>query len=94
MTRPFILFPDRLVLDWSASTIQSIDQEQAGALCAPGVGIVLLGAGERTVLPDASLRALFRARGIALECMNLGAACRTYNILATEGRPVAVGLFP
>jgi uncharacterized protein len=94
LTRPFILFPDRLELDWSATSSLSIDQAQAGALCAPGIGIVLLGAGESTAWPDASLRALFRARGIALECMNLGAACRTYNILATEGRPVAAGLFP
>jgi uncharacterized protein len=94
LSRPFILFPDRLVADWSARSIHSINPEQAAALCATGTGIVLLGAGEGTVLPDASLRSLFRARGIALECMNLGAACRTYNILANEGRPVAAGLFP
>jgi uncharacterized protein len=63
-------------------------------LCAPGTGIVLLGAGADSVLPPANLSKLFRARRIALECMNLGAACRTYNILANEGRPVAAGLFP
>jgi uncharacterized protein len=26
--------------------------------------------------------------------MGLGAACRTYNVLATELRPVVAGLFP
>jgi uncharacterized protein len=94
LMRPFIIFPDHLLLDWSASSILSVEPEQAEALCAPGTAIVLLGAGEGTVLPDARLRAWFRARSIALECMNLGAACRTYNILANEGRPVAAGLFP
>jgi uncharacterized protein len=94
LTRPFIIFPDRLVLDWSASSVLSIDADQAEPLCAPGTGIVLLGAGDGSVLPATALRGLFRARGIALECMNLGAACRTYNILANEGRPVAAGLFP
>jgi uncharacterized protein len=94
LTRPFIIFPDRLLLDWSATSILAIDADQAAALCAPGTEIVLLGAGAGTVLPPASLRGVFHARGIALECMNLGAACRTYNILANEGRPVAAGLFP
>jgi uncharacterized protein len=55
---------------------------------------VLLGEGETQPLPGADIRALFRARGIALECMNLGAACRTYNILANEARSVLAGLFP
>jgi uncharacterized protein len=94
LTRPFIIFPDRLVLDWGASSVLSIDTQQAQLLCAPGTGIVLLGAGTGTLLPPAGLCALFHARGIALECMNLGAACRTYNVLASEGRPVAAGLFP
>jgi uncharacterized protein len=94
LTQPFIVYPERLVLDWSAISIRTIDLHQAAALCAPDTEVVLLGAGEESVLPEASLRSLFRARGIALECMNLGAACRTYNVLANEGRPVAAGLFP
>jgi len=94
LTRPFIIFPDRLVLDWSAAALHSIGPVQAAALCASGTLIVLLGAGAETQLAPAPLRSLFRERGIALECMNLGAACRTYNILAGEGRPVAAGLFP
>ncbi|RYG98549.1 MAG: hypothetical protein EON57_12485, partial [Alphaproteobacteria bacterium] len=39
-----------------------------------------------------AVRRLFEARGIALEAMDLGAACRTYNVLAQEDRQV-VGLF-
>jgi uncharacterized protein len=94
LTRPFVIFPDHLVLDWGADSILAIDAAQAQALCGPGTAIVLLGAGATTVLPGAELRGWFRERGIALECMSLGAACRTYNILANEGRPVAAGLFP
>ena len=33
------------------------------------------------------------ARGIALEAMELGAACRTYNVLVQEERRVAAALF-
>ena len=92
--RPLIITPKRLILDWSASAPESLSEIELEALFAQQAGIVLLGAGEVQTLPSASLRAAFRARGIALECMNLGAACRTYNILANEGRSVAAGLFP
>jgi uncharacterized protein len=39
----------------------------------------------------AAVRHDFEQRGIALETMELGAACRTYNVLATEGRAVVAG---
>ncbi len=35
-----------------------------------------------------------RATGIALEPMDTGAACRTYNVLVAEGRRVAAALIP
>ncbi len=34
------------------------------------------------------------ARKVGLEVMDLGAACRTYNILVQEDRRVAAVLFP
>jgi uncharacterized protein len=39
------------------------------------------------------VRAAFTARGIGLEAMELGAACRTYNVLVQEERRVAAALF-
>ena len=94
ITRPLIITPQRLVLDWGARDLHNLLEAQLEALFAQQAAIVLLGAGELQSAPSPPLRARFRARGIALECMNLGAACRTYNILANEGRPVAAGLIP
>jgi uncharacterized protein len=94
ITRPLIITPQRLVLDWGASDLHNLSEAQLQALFEQQAAIVLLGAGELQSAPSPTLRARFRARGIALECMNLGAACRTYNILANEGRPVAAGLIP
>ena len=42
-------------------------------------------------LPGAEVRRAFAAAGMALEAMDTGAACRTYNVLLAEGRPVARG---
>ncbi len=36
----------------------------------------------------------FKARGIAIEAMETGAACRTYNVLLAEDRRVAAALLP
>lgn len=54
--------------------------------------ILLLGTGTRLRFPHPSLtRALMDAR-IGLEVMDIGAMCRTYNILATEGRTVGAAV--
>jgi len=94
IARPLIITPRRLVLDWDAHSAAELTEAQLAPLFALGAQIVLLGAGDTQWFPSAAVRAGFRVRRIALECMTLGAACRTYNILANEARPVAAGLFP
>jgi uncharacterized protein len=54
--------------------------------------IVVLGSGSAQRFPDSRLMAAVLARGIGLEVMDTGAACRTYNILVTEDRPVVAAL--
>jgi uncharacterized protein len=92
--RPCIITPQQLVLDWDASSIVQMTEQQLEPLLTLRPSILLLGAGDTQQLTSPSIRALCRSRGIALECMNLGAACRTFNILASEQRAVAAGLFP
>lgn len=53
---------------------------------------LLLGTGARQIFASPTVRAAFREAGIALEVMDTGAACRTYNVLLGEGRPVAAAL--
>jgi uncharacterized protein len=62
----------------------------AGA--AGQIELLLLGCGPRMALIPSTLRAALRAKGIVLEPMDTGAACRTYNVLAAEGRKVAAAL--
>ena len=94
ITRPLIVTPTELVLDWNATSLADLTSTQLEPLFARAADVVLLGAGETQSFASAPVRASFRARRVALECMNLGAACRTYNILASEQRKVVAGLFP
>jgi uncharacterized protein len=50
------------------------------------MGLLVVGTGARQELPSASLRRAFAEAGVALELMDTGAACRTYNVLMAEGR--------
>ncbi len=52
------------------------------------VEIVLLGTGPKLRFPHPSLTRPLIEAGIGLEVMDNGAACRTYNLLASEGREV------
>lgn len=56
--------------------------------------LLLIGTGKSMELFSSAIRAWLRARGIALEVMDTGAACRTYNVLLSEGRRVSALLIP
>lgn len=61
---------------------------------ASELDLVLLGCGSKTVFVSPDLRKEMRANGINIECMDTGAACRTYNVLMAEGRRLAALLIP
>ena len=56
------------------------------------LGLLLLGTGRRQEMPTGEVRRAFVEAGVALEAMDTGAACRTYNVLLAEGRPAGAAL--
>lgn len=54
--------------------------------------VVLVGCGARMGSIPFALRQALKERGLAVEFMDTGAACRTYNVLMAEGRRVAAAL--
>ncbi len=53
---------------------------------------LLVGTGRRQIFAEPAVLAAFLARRIGLELMDTGAACRTYNVLLAEERPVMAAL--
>ena len=53
---------------------------------------MILGVGERLKHPPAEIRKAFRDAKIGLEVLDTATACRTYNLLAGEGRRVYAAL--
>ncbi len=76
-------FSDLSEKDFSALT------DQAGE-----IDVVLLGSGARGEFFPPKLRDALKGKGLVVEAMDTGAACRTYNVLMAEGRRVAAALMP
>ncbi len=58
------------------------------------VDVIFVGTGAEIAHVPASLRDALEAAGIGVETMNSPAACRTYNVLLSEGRRVGLALIP
>lgn len=69
------------------------DQEALLAL-ATEIDVLFIGTGAEMAHLPADLRTALEQAGIGVEAMNSPAACRTYNVLLSEGRRIAVALIP
>lgn len=84
--------PDALAEAWHEGEFGALQAAHLAALLAMKPAVVLLGTGSRQRFPaPAIMRPLIEA-GVGCEVMDTGAACRTYNILASEGRQVVAAL--
>jgi uncharacterized protein len=87
-----LVFPQR-TLAWPVRAIEELSKESLDKIGAgDGVEILVLGTGARLTPMLPELRYWLRQRGIVVECMDTGAACRTYNVLLAEERRVAAAL--
>ncbi|NEX21391.1 Xcc1710-like domain-containing protein [Thiorhodococcus mannitoliphagus] len=87
-----ILAPDRIVEDWGPSSAAVLAREHLETLLALDPQLIVLGTGDTQVFPPPEVYFWVMERGVGIEVMDTGAACRTYNILMSEGRRVAAGL--
>jgi uncharacterized protein len=88
-----IVTADELITDWAPATFAELTLPDLERVLALRPEIVLLGTGPQQRFPSAAIRATFTERRVGLEAMDLGAACRTFNILVQEERRVAAALF-
>ena len=77
---------------WAAGRFEDLGASHFEQLAQLEPEVVIFGSGSRIRFPRAAWLQPLVARRIGLETMDTPAACRTYNILAQEGRHVAVAL--
>jgi uncharacterized protein len=90
--RSVIVTPTTLVEDWRPAGIAQLMAEDLEPLLRLRPEVLLIGSGTRQVFPERATMAALYSTGLGFEVMDTGAACRTYNVLAAEGRDVAAAL--
>ena len=78
--------------DWNASRVEELTQAHFDALLAFDPEVVIFGSGPRLRFVSPALYRSLIDRRIGVETMDSGAACRTYTVLANEGRRVVAAI--
>ena len=80
------------VLPWAPARPDDLEAAHFDAILALQPELVIFGSGARLRFPSAGLLRPLIERHIGVETMDTAAACRTYNVLLSEGRTVVVAL--
>jgi uncharacterized protein len=93
-TGALIVSSERGCSPWSATHFDALQAAHFLALVDSRPELIVFGSGARLRFPRPVWLAPLMQLGIGVETMDTPAACRTYNILASEGRRVIAALLP
>ena len=88
----FVLTSEAINTGWAAAGFDALTEADFAGLLAYAPEIVLLGTGHEIRFPHPRLTHALTDARVGLEVMDTAAACRTFNILAAEGRKVVAAL--
>ena len=84
-----VLSPEGVREGWAGASIDALTVESLEPYLKPTCPeLVLVGSGETLRFPQRAVLTWLQSRGVGIEVMDTAAACRTYNVLALEGRRV------
>lgn len=90
-----LVWPDHTV-SWKAASFEALQLSDFSPVYEydPLPDVVLFGTGKAQHFLPPALRQSLRDKGLVIEVMDTGAACRTYNVLLAEGRRVVAAMLP
>ncbi len=91
-TTSVVIEPEAPVRAWPVAAFDDLRPEHFAMLGENQPEVVVFGTGAKLRFPHPRLTAQLAKHRIGVETMDFGAACRTYNILMSEGRRVAAAL--
>lgn len=87
-----VITQDQIVADWPPQHLADLQPAHLSVLSSLNPQFLLLGTGNRQQFPHPEVLKSLVDLHISFEIMDTPAACRTYNIVAAEGRQVAAAL--
>ena len=91
-TASFIVTPEQVVSDWPPQHPNQLTIDDFEVILALEPELILVGTGNALQFPDSVILMGVMRSGLGIDFMGSRAVCRTYNILAAEGRHVAAGI--
>jgi uncharacterized protein len=88
----FVISPRQLIRNWPPVEVSELVAAHMEILAELNPEVILLGTGPKLQFPETRILAEIHNKQIGIEIMDTAAACRTYNILMTEGRFVVAGM--
>ena len=92
ITTSVVISSSGVRFNWACSRFEDLTPEHFTQLAALNTELVIFGSGDRIRFPQAVWLKSLIDKQTGIETMDTPAACRTYNVLAAEGRRVAVAL--
>jgi uncharacterized protein len=83
-----------LVSPWAAGAWGGLEDHAALLALVGRIDVLFVGTGAEIAHLPGDLRTALEDAGIGVEVMNSPAACRTFNVLLSEGRRIAAALIP
>lgn len=90
--RSVIITSEQLIDSWPPQNFAELTITHLQTLADLKPEVVILGTGTKLTFPKPELLDVFYKNKIGIEVMDTHAACRTYNVLTSEGRNVVAGL--
>lgn len=88
-----VISKDHIIENWTVTPYQNLALQQMEQIIAWQPEVILLGTANESGVQNHELLSYLTSKNIGLEIMNMGAACRSYNLLIDEDRNVVACLF-
>jgi uncharacterized protein len=91
-SRSVVVFPARIISAWPPAAVAELSAGHFAPIWEENPEVVIVGCGRAFAPAQGEWLREFVRRGVGIETMDTPAACRTYNILAADGRQAAAAL--
>ena len=92
-TKSIVISPQKLIYDnWPHNSIKSFKKETLMDLFKQQADVYLIGTGQEQSFPSTDIYQFCIENYKAVDFMNSQAACRTFNMLASEGRSIIAAI--
>jgi uncharacterized protein len=90
--RSLIVSREEIITEVAIKNIQEMSEEYLNLLLQCKPELIIIGHENTGKFPPFSFISQLSQQRIGIECMSIGAACRTYNVLLGENRNVVAGI--